>query len=106
MCARIPFYFKEGASIEEVALKLGITRSSYYNWKEIHPEFNHAAELGEQVAAVYLQKVAYQIAIGEIEASPAMMIFILKNRLGWRDKSDFNPTRSIQVIVDPEDLEV
>ena len=40
MAERVTELFKDGSSITKVAaVKLGICRATYYEWKNIHPEF-------------------------------------------------------------------
>lgn len=71
----------QGPCIAQVAVKLGISRTCYYEWKEAHPEFRMAAEMGETIAEAYWSMVNAQLATGKIEnANVTALIFLLKNR--------------------------
>jgi len=82
ICKQLPEYFKDGLSITQVcAWKLKIARSTYYEWKEKHPEFKLAAEMGEEISEAYHEKKLQEGADGLIDnfSAPAR-IFIMKSR--------------------------
>lgn len=82
ICDTIVELFRDGSSITKVcAIKLGIGRSTYYQWKEDHPEFKKAAEMGEELAEVYHESKLEDGADGKIKDYNApSRIFLVKNR--------------------------
>jgi hypothetical protein len=82
ICAAIPEMFSDGSSITKVCvIKLKIARSTYYEWKERHPEFAKACEIGEQISETIHEKKLQDGADGEIENyNAASRIFIMKSR--------------------------
>lgn len=82
ICAKIPDMFRDGSSITKVAaIKLGVSRGTYYDWKNQYPEFKAACDLGEQISEVYHETKLEQGADGEIENYNApSRIFLIKNR--------------------------
>lgn len=79
---KIAQMFADGSSITQVAArKLGVTRQTYYEWKEKYPEFRDQAELGEQLAQSYHEDKLDATSEGKIEgANGACRIFIMKSR--------------------------
>ncbi len=106
MCDQLPEIYRYGADIGEACVQLGISRRTYYNWKEAHPEFKRATDWGEQLSLAWWTRLGAKMATGEVEGSAAVWIFNMKNRAGWRDKVEFDRTRSIEVVVDQNDLDV
>ena len=82
ICDKIPVMFADGSSITKVAaIKLGISRSRYYDWKEEHPEFKAACEMGENIGEAAFEDIAMQGIKGEIDSYNApTTIFMMKNR--------------------------
>ena len=91
--------FKDGATICQVAaLKLGISRETYYTWKREIPEFREAAETGEYMSQAYHEQKLLDGADGKIDGfSAPARIFYMKN--GFRkdyavehDQKDTKPS--------------
>jgi DNA-binding XRE family transcriptional regulator len=82
LVSKIADMFRDGSTITQVAArKLGVTRKTYYAWKETYPEFGEQAEYGEQLAQSYHEDKLDQTADGAIEgANSACRIFIMKSR--------------------------
>lgn len=81
VCELVAPLFKSGRSITQVASKLGIARSTYYRWKEIHPEFEDACQIGEQLSQAKVESVFWKGIRGKIKGFSAVsMIFLLKSR--------------------------
>lgn len=81
ICAKVPALFDDCASITQVAAKLGIGRSTLYEWMDTHSEFKHAIELGLNKSEAEMEKLALQGIRGNFEKFNAtMLIFMMKNR--------------------------
>jgi transposase len=77
----LPDMFRDGSTVCQVAaLKLGISRSTYYQWKEDHPDFKEASELGEYISQAYHEQKLLDGADGMIDGfSAPARIFYMKN---------------------------
>lgn len=82
LVGKIAEMFADGSSITQVAArKLGVTRQTYYTWKETYPDFRIQAELGEQLSEALHEDKLAGLADGMIEdGSAAARIFLMKNR--------------------------
>lgn len=82
ICERIPLMFSDGSSITKVAaVKLGIARSTYYQWKENYPEFKKACEIGENLSECAMEDIGQRGMNGEIaNYNATTYIFTMKNR--------------------------
>lgn len=84
---RIRGWAMDGLTDTQIARNLGIGRTTFYKWKNEHPEFANALMLSRDVADREIENALYKAAKkGNITA----MIFWLKNRKPdeWRDKRD------------------
>jgi hypothetical protein len=63
-----------------------VTRRTITNWKKEHPEFRDAIENGGKPHSD--AKVIGRAFEKCMEGDSTMLIFWLKNRLGWRDRID------------------
>jgi hypothetical protein len=78
-----------GATIEDIGPMLGVTGRTIKNWKKAHPEFEEAIAEGNKHADSNVIGALYKNALnGNVTAQ----IFWLKNRQGWRDKSEVEHT--------------
>ena len=82
LVGKIADMFRDGSSITKVAaVKLGVVRQTYYEWKDLHPDFKAEAERGEQLSQSFHEDKLEATADGEIDkANGACRIFIMKNR--------------------------
>jgi transposase-like protein len=87
--------FRDGSSITQVAArKLGVTRQTYYEWKEQYPEFKKQADLGEQIAQSFHEDKLDATADGKMkDANGACRIFIMKCRFRetYQEAKDLQP---------------
>jgi hypothetical protein len=70
-----------GESIAAVCAELNITRKTYHNWKDAHPEFAEAVEIGLQKSQRDWERLGREGVSGDIKnfaGSP--WIFTMKNR--------------------------
>lgn len=82
----LPDMFKNGESIVEVCVELGISRRAYYDWIEKYPEFKLAAERGKEASEAWWTKLGRFGSAGKATINAAPWIFNMKNRFGWLDR--------------------
>lgn len=90
-------HMEEGLSFEAFGGVVRVSKQTLYDWEKAHPEFLDAKRVGESLARLYWEKIARDKMYNETfkdddgmtvnrSASAPILIFNLKNRLGWRDK--------------------
>lgn len=101
---------RDGLTDEQVAKKIGISLSTFYSWKNEHPEFSEALKKGKEVIDTIVENALLKRALGykvveiteetgdfgskikkvtkEVPPDVTAQIFWLKNRRPdkWRDK--------------------
>lgn len=85
-CEKVVSFMAKGLSKEAVAGRLGISRDTLYEWCQTHEEFPDSIKEGEAKSRYYWEKIGIDGMLGKIKGfRPAVWIFIMKNRFGWRD---------------------
>jgi hypothetical protein len=78
-----------GFYIEQLAAHLGIHDETLREWESIHPEFSAAVKKVRQSCKRRIAALLDAHAYGSIEkGNGSVAIFIAKNVLGWRDRSE------------------
>src|SRR5882757_1883179 len=54
----------EGLTDRELAVELGVSRSTIFRWRAAHPDFAEATRLGKAVANERVERALYERAIG------------------------------------------
>ena len=86
---------REGYSLVEIAVELGVIRDTLYNWMEKHEEFFRAIKTSQELAAAYLHKQFRKMAHGQIPGgNPTSLIFLAKNQApqDFRDRKEHELT--------------
>jgi len=78
----------KGKSLESFAGEIGVWKQCLYDWQKQFPEFSHAIKIGRAKQHKALENMALAQAAGQLKGSPAQLIFILKNTIGWRDQPE------------------
>jgi hypothetical protein len=63
----LPDMFKDGQSIVEVCVELGISISTYYNWEDEYPEFLEASTRGKLVSRAWWERMGRENLYDESE---------------------------------------
>ncbi len=95
-CERVPEIMRDGASIEEVAVELGVALSTLYLWREKHPEFSEAIKRGEAVSRAWWIKRG-RINLENRDFNSTLWYMNMKNRHGWADKVEKKEKRNITI---------
>lgn len=86
---QLPSMFTEGQDVVEVCAQLGIHRACFYQWIDKYPEFAAAYERAKELSHAWWMAQARKAASDpEHKVNGSILIFALKNKLGWRDKQD------------------
>lgn len=94
---------RDGLTDDQIAHNIGISRATYYDWKNKYPDFSDALKRSKEVADYEVENALFKKAkMGDVTAQ----IFWLKNRRPekWRDKADMTLTPSNGVLESLLDL--
>ena len=94
LCEILPDLFREGASIAEVCVKIGITKDTFYRWKTEYPDFSDAVKAGEAISESWWTDIGMQGMLGNRPVNPTLWIFNMKNRFHWTDKHEVTGAES------------
>ncbi len=84
---------RAGMYIEQLATHLGIHDETIREWESLHPEFSAAVKKIRQACRQRVASLLDAHAYGGIEkGNGSVAIFIAKNVLGWRDRSEVEQT--------------
>lgn len=95
MCELVVPFMADGYSTTALAGRLGVSRSTIYEWIDQHPEFSDAVKQGQAASALWWEdRLRLNAMTGDGNATSA--IFGLKNRASddWRDRKDVDVTSS------------
>jgi hypothetical protein len=96
-CEMLIAHMESGLSYEAFGGVVRVSKQTLYNWEKAHPEFLDAKNVGKSLERIYWERIArdglYNETIKDDDGmtvnrsvNSAILIFNLKNRLGWRDK--------------------
>ena len=88
LCDKLPAMFDDGESVAEVCKKLGVVKQTFYNWVEKYPAFKKAYEEGLFRSEAWWMELGRNGAAGKEKINPATWIFNMKNRFGWKDRTE------------------
>ncbi len=87
-CEQVVEHGKLGKSFETFAIKVGVHRTTLYDWCERHPDFAYARKVSAEARADWWEELITQGAAGLLpNFSAAATIFALKQQ-GWKDKQE------------------
>lgn len=92
---------KIGLSEEQIAISLGISASTITRRKRDDEQFDHTLKAGKQAGITSVTNSLFESATAD-KPNTSAQIFYLKNRGGWRDRSevDANVSGGIEVTHD------
>ncbi len=102
---KLPEMYASGESHPEVARKLGFGKSSFYKLVELSTKFADAKKEGEYISEAWWNELGRKGA-KDGDINPPVWIFNMKNKFGWKDKTETDTTikAEVKVDIDPEKL--
>lgn len=94
-CQLVLKEMREGASIEEVAYELNVFKSTLYHWMENHPEFCDAIKKGIDFSEGWWRKEGRK-NIRNKDFNSTLWYMNMKNRFGWKDKTETSATVTVK----------
>lgn len=86
----LPDRFVNGESVIEVCADLGIGRATFYRWLQDYPYFAEQYELGKTFSEAWWVRQGRKTCQGDgdVKVSEKIWYSNMKNRFGWRDRTD------------------
>jgi len=105
ICADIPAFFTSGASKAELAVHLGISRQTLWDWEGKYPEFSEAIKRGVENSEAWWVSQG-RVALREREFNHVLWYMNMKNRFGWSDKQEITGSGGKDLIPpsDPDEV--
>jgi hypothetical protein len=100
---QLPELFAHGESVAEVAHSLDITKETFFQWVKAHTEFAKAYQKGKDIAEAWWEKTAREsLILGKGERfNSGVWVFVMKNKFGWKDKTETDLTAGITLHIPP-----
>lgn len=85
----------EGASDVEIRAYLKISDDLWYRWIEEDDGFSRTIKTAKMLCHAKWEQMGRKMAFGEVEGNPTTWIFNMKNRFGWKDKTETEVTATV-----------
>lgn len=98
-CDMIIDYMSGGKSKDAFAGHIGVAKSTIYEWIKKHREFSNSVKIAEAKCQDFWEELG---VVGTTEGknfNASTWIFNMKNRFGWRDKTEVDHTSQGKRIV-------
>jgi hypothetical protein len=103
------------ALLAEMRLSVGacnkygtMSKRLFDRWYEEIPEFQEVIDNGRTLSEAWWEKLGKDASAGKAQIAPAMWIFNMKNKFGWRDKKELTGDNGgaikVQLFSDEEDV--
>jgi hypothetical protein len=94
--AMILEHLSGGLSVESFGGIVGVSRASIYQWEIDFPEFSDSIKAGREASYLFWERLGRAAGTGKIPGfNAAVWIFTMKNRFGWRDKTEVEHSGSM-----------
>lgn len=88
-CQSLVEHMSKGLSYESFAGEVGVCDDTLREWEKKHLEFSVSKKTGRIKQRAFYEKLGIKAAMGLISGfNSTAYIWLTKNMLGWRDKSD------------------
>lgn len=87
-----------GATIEEVCVKMRVSKDTFYKWCEEYEVLTYAKKRGIELAKAWWLEQS-RVNLKDKNFSATLFYMNMKNRFGWRDKSEVEHKGELNKIV-------
>lgn len=98
---------KQGKTISQVCMAFGISRPTYYTWREKHEKFREASEFADTCRQAYWEEILAKGCEGKIPYfnSNAIAFNMRAQFQDYREKEPQNTTNNFMLSVSDEQLD-
>lgn len=87
----------QGASELEVRLEYRLSEDLWYRWIREEPEFSKTVKECKELCRIWWERHGRKMAEGTADGNAVVWIFNMKNRFGWKDKTETEHSGHISV---------
>ena len=89
-CERVVELSRDGATLTALAVELGVTRDTLYEWQKVHPQFSDACTRARDAARQWWEQVMADQSTGGNNGNSGALLFAMKNQFpeDYRDKRE------------------
>lgn len=88
---------QDGASAVEIRCILGIGESAWETLIEDDADFRRTVKESKDLCQVWWERQGRKMSCGESDGNATTWIFNMKNRFGWKDKTETEHTGNVAV---------
>jgi transposase len=82
-------YGEQGLTDCEIAVKLGITTQTLYDWAKTKNDFSYSLEMAHDACDAWFARALKDcVEVNEKKMNPVPLMFLAKTRRHWREKWD------------------
>lgn len=90
-CEMLIEHMAKGLSYESFAGKIEVSRDTLYEWEKEHKDFSDSKKIGLGKGLLKMEEFGIEGMTGGIkDFKPNIWIFKMKNKHGWRDKTEIS----------------
>jgi hypothetical protein len=78
----------KGEGMASVAVELGVSKETVYQWASEKEEFSAAIKKGRAASEKVWEEIGRQQALGNSNGSTAAWIFMMKNKFKWTNREE------------------
>ena len=89
-CESVVELSREGATLTALAVELGVSRDTLYEWQKVHPQFSDACTRARDVARKWWEQVMADQSTGRNNGNSGALLFAMKNQFpdDYRDRRE------------------
>lgn len=120
-CEMLIDHMAEGLSFESFGGVIGVHKDTLFQWVKKHEEFADSKKIATEKSRIFWERLAIDNLINKSDSetnsdksgwsksrslNATTWIFNMKNRFGWRDKSEVQETSDVKITIEKQDEEL
>lgn len=100
LCSKAESLAAQGLTMDQIALSLGMGRTTLYDKKAEFEDFSDAIKVGQAKGVAIVTNALFTNAKG---GNLGAQCFYLKNRAGWTDKTELDIPKGFNIMIGNKD---
>ena len=99
-CQEAIDYLAQGKSVTQLSARIGVNKTTIYEWANVHPEFSNALRTGQELSEAYWETELVEMMRDRDVNAPLVKLYFA-NRFKWTDKQEVDHTTKGDKITAP-----